>query len=717
MRERERSRLVQLNKKWNRREENEFLRVLTGYGIDLQSHTPIPTPDWSRFKAMSRLEKKTDETLSDYYKVFIAMCKRQAGVKLLEDEKGLENIIDDINEDHARLILDRLELLSKLREVAKNPKLDERLKLCKNNYDTPDWWEPGRHDKELIRAILKHGLYRTDALVMNDSELSFRDACKKYEKNLEIYNQNTIMKMEAELLKLEQTQLLMKMEKEMKAEEMSMKLAAAEALKQQYVKEAEEEEQKQVELEVDLSVSKSQESEIPLTEEVKEVAESLEVKETEDKKDTSIKEAEELEKNQVETEKMETSTEIESEGKEMKELREDSEQKVFEKPEESQEDVPKELTDVVKEPEIVTEEKETIEKLDTSKAEEKMKIAEEEQAIPQPPVIVEEKEVDLKTTEAEKEKPTEIEEKEPKEVSDIEKESIEKISYKKTEEDEPTLTLKEVETDPKECLERDKSPEKEPQMLSSPVEKAAAKPVEKIPDVVLPKMDLLAELKIVEEECKKQAAELKARFPDLEVIQPAMKSKPLDALMLKELAGTKDLKPFIPKLLEKQLLIRWYRDFALEKRISHIIYCVEKNDWPVGKSYSAYTGCQGMDLDVPLFETIKRIPTATVEINLAGSSSLSNLGRSQTPDVITITTDQGLTKQLGNSILASIQGALSAGSGNNSQQQMNMAGAMSGAGKAKRKRHIAIDVETERAKLHALLNNSQSNREFNICVA
>lgn len=48
MRERERIRLEQIPKKWTRREENEFIRVLTGYGIDLLPNTSVPTPDWSR---------------------------------------------------------------------------------------------------------------------------------------------------------------------------------------------------------------------------------------------------------------------------------------------------------------------------------------------------------------------------------------------------------------------------------------------------------------------------------------------------------------------------------------------------------------------------------------------------------------------------------------------------------------------------------------------
>uniref|UniRef100_A0A182S962 Chromodomain-helicase-DNA-binding protein 6-9 tri-helical domain-containing protein n=1 Tax=Anopheles maculatus TaxID=74869 RepID=A0A182S962_9DIPT len=201
MRERERVRLDQIPKRWTRREENEFIRVLTGYGIDLQPNTTVPTPDWSRFKVFAKLDKKTDENLSDFYKVFIAMCKRQAGVKLSDDEKGLEGLVDDVTEDHAKLILDRLELLSKARQIVKHPKLEENIRLCENNLDTPDWWIPGRHDRELLRAVLKYGIYRSEQLILADSEFPFYEAAKKYLQQLELQIQlqnQQLLKMQAE---------------------------------------------------------------------------------------------------------------------------------------------------------------------------------------------------------------------------------------------------------------------------------------------------------------------------------------------------------------------------------------------------------------------------------------------------------------------------------------------------------------------------------------
>lgn len=82
--------------------------------------------------------------------------------------------------------------------------------------------------------------------------------------------------------------------------------------------------------------------------------------------------------------------------------------------------------------------------------------------------------------------------------------------------------------------------------------------------------------------------------------------------------------------------------------------------------------------------------------------------RNSTPDVITITTDQGLSKQLHNQSSSTSTSS----SMQNSLQSSQALAAAAAASSKKRKRHIAIDVETERAKLHALLNNTQSPGKY-----
>jgi len=346
------------------------------------------------------------------------------------------------------------------------------------------------------------------------------------------------------------------------------------------------------------------------------------------------------------------------------------------------------------------------------------------------------------------------EEKSTADLESSEKESEEKAVVKTDEE--------KAEESKEESMEQTEDKEKDPQSI------AEAEPSEKSPipsesESAAPKkpagdqeiLDLVAgpsdpdddevmkeKEKAVEEECKKQAAELKARFPDLEVIQPAtVKQQKLEK----------------PKL--EMCMIRWFKDFALERRIAHIVACVESGKWPVDSKYSAFASCKGAtDLSIALHESIPHL------------SSLER--RSTTPDVITITTDQGVTKHLqsshmqqvassasaatsssgipqvtqskpssGNSlpgldaksinaaVAAAVAAAaaggnatslssllpgmsLSAATGSSSGGVSGLNVPSAGSGGKKRKRHIAIDVETERAKLHALLNSSTSKSTY-----
>ena len=78
----------------------------------------------------------------------------------------------------------RIELLRKIREqVLHHPQLSDRLKLCQPSLDLPEWWECGRHDRDLLVGAAKHGVSRTDYHILNDPELSFLDAHKSFAQN------------------------------------------------------------------------------------------------------------------------------------------------------------------------------------------------------------------------------------------------------------------------------------------------------------------------------------------------------------------------------------------------------------------------------------------------------------------------------------------------------------------------------------------------------
>jgi len=75
--------------RWTRREECDFYRVVSTFGVEKAvkreqpgqlllppAEDPQPEYDWSRFRTFARLDKKTDESLSRYFRVFVAMCRR-----------------------------------------------------------------------------------------------------------------------------------------------------------------------------------------------------------------------------------------------------------------------------------------------------------------------------------------------------------------------------------------------------------------------------------------------------------------------------------------------------------------------------------------------------------------------------------------------------------------------------------------------------------------
>lgn len=90
-------------------------------------------------------------------------------------------IIDPITEERASRTLYRIELLRRIREqVLPHPLLSERLKLCQPSPDLPEWWECGRHDRDLLLGASKHGVSRTDYHILNDPILGFLEAHQRF---------------------------------------------------------------------------------------------------------------------------------------------------------------------------------------------------------------------------------------------------------------------------------------------------------------------------------------------------------------------------------------------------------------------------------------------------------------------------------------------------------------------------------------------------------
>uniref|UniRef100_A0A8C3V0K4 Chromodomain helicase DNA binding protein 6 n=1 Tax=Catharus ustulatus TaxID=91951 RepID=A0A8C3V0K4_CATUS len=168
----------EMQKRWTRREQADFYRTVSSFGVIYDQEKKIF--DWTQFRAISRLEKKTDESLEKYFYSFVAMCKNVCGLPLWKEDDP-DIYVEPITEERAARTLYRIELLRKVREqVLKCPQLQERLKLCRPSLYLPVWWECGKHDRDLLIGTAKHGLNRTDYYIMNDPQLSFLDAYRNY---------------------------------------------------------------------------------------------------------------------------------------------------------------------------------------------------------------------------------------------------------------------------------------------------------------------------------------------------------------------------------------------------------------------------------------------------------------------------------------------------------------------------------------------------------
>ncbi|XP_043843002.1 chromodomain-helicase-DNA-binding protein 6 isoform X1 [Dromiciops gliroides] len=171
----------EIQKRWTRREQADFYRTVSSFGVVYDQEKK--SFDWTQFRVISRLDKKTDESLEKYFYSFVAMCRNVCRLPMWKDDGPPDPTlyVEPITEERAARTLYRIELLRKVREqVLKYPQLHERLQLCRPSLYLPVWWECGKHDRDLLIGTAKHGLSRTDYYIMNDPQLSFLDAYRNY---------------------------------------------------------------------------------------------------------------------------------------------------------------------------------------------------------------------------------------------------------------------------------------------------------------------------------------------------------------------------------------------------------------------------------------------------------------------------------------------------------------------------------------------------------
>ncbi|XP_040888956.1 chromodomain-helicase-DNA-binding protein 6 [Toxotes jaculatrix] len=172
---------LEWQRRWTRREQADFYRTVSSFGVVYDPETK--TFDWSQFRALARLERKTDESLERYFNSFVNMCRTACKLPPRKEEGLVDPAVqvEPLTEERAARTLYRIELLRKIREqVLRHPLLSARLQLCRPSLYLPVWWETGKHDRDLLIGAARHGLSRTDFYILNDPQLSFVEAQRNY---------------------------------------------------------------------------------------------------------------------------------------------------------------------------------------------------------------------------------------------------------------------------------------------------------------------------------------------------------------------------------------------------------------------------------------------------------------------------------------------------------------------------------------------------------
>ena len=167
----------QITERWTKREESDFYRAVSTFGTECASNGQFK---WDRFRLVAKLDKKSDVSLTNYYIAFRAMCERTCRRSTIPEEELPAVYVEQISEDRASRTLLRIHLLDRIRrECLSHPNLEKRLKLCQPSSDMPAWWVPGKHDKELLMGMNRHGLSRCEIHILNDKEFSFGECQEK----------------------------------------------------------------------------------------------------------------------------------------------------------------------------------------------------------------------------------------------------------------------------------------------------------------------------------------------------------------------------------------------------------------------------------------------------------------------------------------------------------------------------------------------------------
>ena len=620
IREREQQKIDMQQKKWTKKEELDFLNTILSFGVEYSRREKRYV--WDRFRQLARLERKFDDSVTEYYLSFMAMCKRVVGRKLSEAESGLGVTLDPISPEKAQRVLDHVEKLRKIRDdILPSPYFRERTQKCDTALDLPSWWVPGKHDRDLVRGVAKHGLGRLDYYVLNDPDLSFKDVLKRALTGESLLDK----KAWADFLKRRKPEEVKEEEEKMEVDEAKTKVAD---------KEEEEKEEKAI-VETNKDEKKKGDSSPTPPPQPKEAEKE---KEKEGKKKDKLKEDRESKKAAEKDSKADKEKDAHESSKEPKE-----EKRTRKRGRKSDEPKP---------PAAVEEIKETrSRRKSTKEATQATKLAIEASK--------------MARTDREKEKDKK-DGKKDKSSEEKGKERLEDVAEEEEEEKE-----KEKEEDPKEEPEKEKEGKRtrrekrmrdakrkeqekqaEAQQEEKEKEEEEVKPV--IEDAKEKKESEKEEETKVEQQTPPKPKEVKKETPRKKeapkqslarqrgicvyISAPQISAQQMDQIAK---GGIYDIE-IVNELMAQQYAanIKWPKEKILEIRLEHIMDCVEKNEWRYGRDYPLgdhLIGEESPTASVPGTPEAAAIPTPSRETSTP-MSEISEPSFTEDPNVLTHST-------------------------------------------------------------------------------
>lgn len=210
---------------WNKKEKTDFMRALFAVGVDAVTDEDgnVTGFDWTRFRRIAYFPKKSDEMLEEHFRRVMAdaralleeeekekklkgarnthrpdcecsVCEnvRKSGKRRREDERGRDDdarmkgkgrLMGLVTAQKLRVRLGMLEALLSLDTSMAD---DVFKKLEKNQpksgvKDLPEWWEPGIHDRDLMRGCLLHGIGQWNDIWQDDSLSHFVTELQRYD--------------------------------------------------------------------------------------------------------------------------------------------------------------------------------------------------------------------------------------------------------------------------------------------------------------------------------------------------------------------------------------------------------------------------------------------------------------------------------------------------------------------------------------------------------